>query len=65
MKLEKVEYTCPQCGKKWTELQDPNDDWFRCATNQTLCAKCGQAAIKRLKGEWENEDLSCWPRSHG
>lgn len=65
MKLEKVTYTCPQCGKKWTELDDPNDEWFKLGTNQTLCADCGLAAIRQIIGEWKNEDLSCWPSSHG
>ena len=65
MKLVKVQFTCPQCGTQWTEMQDPEDDWFKLATHQTLCAKCGKAAIEKIKGEWENEVLSGRPRSHG
>lgn len=64
MKLESVEYTCPLCGTKWTEMEDPNDEWFKLGTHQTLCAKCGQEAIRWIKGEWNNENLSSWPRSH-
>lgn len=65
MKLEKVKYTCPQCGKQWISLEDPDDDWFRLGTNQTLCGECGKKAIKKLVEEWHNEDLPRWPRSHG
>jgi len=65
MKLEKVKYTCPQCGKQWTALEDPDDDWFRLGTNQTLCGKCGKEVIKKLVEEWHNEDIPSWPRSHG
>ena len=65
MKLVKVQFTCPQCGKTWTEMQDPEDDWFKLGTSVTLCAKCGLKAIEKITGEWEDENLSCWPRSHG
>lgn len=68
MELEKVEYTCPQCGVTWTEWQDTKDDWFRLATNQTLCANCGKEAMKRIVADWErktDEDIFSWPRSHG
>lgn len=66
--ITKVEFTCPQCGTKWTEWQDPNDDWFKLATNQTMCANCGKEVMKRFvdKKEDDNDEvLSGWPHSHG
>ena len=68
MELEKVEFTCPECGTQWTEWQDPSDDWFKLATHQTLCANCGKEVMARIVKNWkdeENENLSSWPRSHG
>lgn len=68
MELEKVEFTCPECGTQWTEWQDPSDDWFKLATHQTLCANCGKEVMARIIENWkdeENENLSSWPRSHG
>ena len=59
MELEKVEFTCPECGVQWTEWQDPSDDW--------LCVNCGKEAIKRVKKQWEVDDdevLPSWSSSH-
>lgn len=52
-----VTYTCPMCGVVWTEDEDPNDEWFKLGTKQTLCARCGQEAIERIKRdrEWQEE----------
>jgi len=30
--MEEVKFICPECGKEWVELQDPEDDWFKLAT---------------------------------
>jgi len=67
MALEQVEYTCPMCGAHWVELQDINDEWFRLGTNQTLCAKCGQEAIRRIKHNWDYEEMfrNVMLRGHG
>lgn len=67
MELEKVEFTCPECGVQWVEWQDPSDEWFRLGTRQTLCVNCGKETIKRVKKQWEVDDdevLSSWARSH-
>ena len=65
MRLEvPVEFTCPECGVKWTEMQSPDDDWYKLATHQTLCDKCSIAAIKKAKGDWRNEILSRRPSSN-
>lgn len=49
--LEEVEFTCPNCGVHWTEWQDPDDDWFKLATNQTLCPNCGRITMQRILSE--------------
>ena len=46
--LEKVVFTCPQCGVQWTEWQDLNHEWFKLATNQTLCTNCVQVIMERI-----------------
>lgn len=51
--LQEVEFTCPRCGTRWLEWQDPDDDWFKLATNQTLCANCGQVAMRRIISKME------------
>ena len=51
--MEIVEFTCPVCGTKWTEIQDPKDEWFRLATHQTLCEKCGNKAMEKIKQKWK------------
>ena len=51
MKTEPVTFTCPQCGKVWIEEQDVNDEWFKLATNKTLCAKCGEEALRAIKNK--------------
>lgn len=50
-------FTCPMCGIVWTEDQDPDDEWFGLGVKQTLCARCGQEAIDRIKrdNEWQEE----------
>lgn len=68
MELEKVEFTCPQCGVQWTEWQDPSDEWFKLALGQTLCANCGKEVLRRIidkREDAEDEILSGWTRSHG
>lgn len=49
-----ITFTCPMCGLVWTEDQDPNDEWFKLGVRQTLCARCAQEAIDRIKNskEW-------------
>lgn len=67
MRELEVEFTCPICGVQWSEWQNPDDDWFGLATNQTLCPNCGEAAMKRIIDKTEDQDnevLSSWPRSH-
>ena len=68
MELEKVEFTCPQCGTQWTEWQNPSDEWFKLALGQTLCANCGKEVLRRVIDKREDEEdeiLSGWTRSHG
>ena len=68
MELEKVEFTCPQCGTQWTEWQNPSDEWFKLAMGQTLCANCGKEVLRRVIDKREDEEdeiLSGWTRSHG
>lgn len=68
MELEKVEYTCPECGVQWIEWQNPDDDWFKLGTQETLCVNCGKKVMKRIEQEWENgndEVLFSWARSYG
>lgn len=50
-----VSFTCPMCGDVWVETQNPNDDWFRLGTRQTLCARCAAKEIERIKSskEWQ------------
>ena len=54
---EEVKFTCPMCGKEWTEEQDTEDDWFKLGTNQTLCKECSRKEINRIKEgqQWKTE----------
>lgn len=64
MELQQVEYTCPACGERWVEWENPDDDWFRLGTNQTLCANCGKEMLRRIKENFEDEVLSSWTGSN-
>lgn len=55
-----IKFTCPQCRKQWYEIQWIGDEWYGLATTQTLCVKCGQEAIQRVKEKWKQDDqLEC------
>lgn len=55
--MEEVEFTCPQCGKVWYEMQSPEDDWFKLATNSVFCNECSKEIMTDLKEKWANENL--------
>lgn len=54
---EKVEFTCPRCGVQWIEWQDPNDEWFKLATNQILCVNCGQVTMEHIIAKWNDDNF--------
>ena len=51
MKTEHVKFICPECKKEWFEDQDPNDEWFKLATRDTLYIKCAKKHIASIKKE--------------
>jgi hypothetical protein len=53
-----VEFICPECGIKWIEQQEPNDEWFKLGTKQTLCRTCGEKAVREALRRLEHEILS-------
>lgn len=60
---EPVKFTCPECGMQWIEEQDPEDDWFKLATKQTLCDVCGTKAIKRILSDELHETAKLFRRN--
>ena len=51
--IELVKFTCPDCGKEWTEEQDTEDYWFGLATQNTLCEDCAKIWLHNLFREEE------------
>ena len=54
--MEEVKCKCPMCGKRWIDMQNPEDEWFRLATDRLLCPECGKKEIERIKKEWTERD---------
>lgn len=54
--MEEVRCKCPMCGKRWIDMQDPEDEWFRLATDRLLCPECGKNEIERVRKEWTERE---------
>ena len=52
--IELVKFTCPDCGKEWTEEQDTEDYWFGLATQNTLCEDCAKIWLRNFLKEEKN-----------